>query len=81
MDLSRSLLPWYANEQIRNAVNLCLDAIETSGISATEALSIPEFLRFAIQKSNDFTLEHSKFKPMHVNVEIKDGSISLLTSD
>ena len=81
MDLKYSLLPWYTNEQIRNAVNLCLDAIESSGISATDALEIPASLESAIKRSNDFSLSNSKFKPTHIDVEIADGTISLVTRD
>lgn len=78
MNKNSSFLPWYGNNNLRNAVNLCLDAIKESGLSAAEAISIPECLKMAIQRSNSLALSQSDFNPVHIEVEIKDGGIDLI---
>ena len=60
---------WYFDEKMVKAVNLCMEAIETAGLSAEKAALVPEFLKSAIDRSNDEALRTSKFKKAPVVVD------------
>lgn len=60
---------WYFDEKIVKAVNLCMEAIETAGLSAESAALVPEFLKSAIDCSNDESLRTSNFKKTPVVVD------------
>jgi hypothetical protein len=75
-----SVLPWYGNKEMLTAVNQCVDAIEQAGLSAEQAIDVPNCLAEAIQRSNQVALSNAKFKAMHFRVEIKDGGY-LVTLD
>lgn len=53
---------WYFDEKMVKAVNLCMEAIETAGLSAENAALVPEFLKSAIDCSNGEALRTAKFK-------------------
>lgn len=60
---------WYFDEKMVKAVNLCMEAIETAGLSAENAALVPEFLKSAIDCSNDEALRMSNFKKTPVVVD------------
>lgn len=60
---------WYFDEKMVKAVNSCMEAIEASGLSAENAVLVPEFLKSAIDCSNDEALRSSKFKKVPVVVD------------
>lgn len=64
---------WYANEKMVDAVNLCMDAIKKSGISAKEAQQLPQYLDKAIRCSNEIFLQNSGFTPASITVEARNG--------
>lgn len=60
---------WYRQEDIRHAVNLCMKAIEESGISAERAALIPECLAQAIDCGNDMILSGTTFKSYDISAQ------------
>lgn len=69
---------WYVNEDLRNAVNLCMKALEESGVSADEAEMIPDCLAVAIRCSNRISMKQSKFKSTQIGVEFSNGGYDVV---
>lgn len=60
---------WYKQDDLCEAVNLCLKAIEESGISAERAVLIPDCLAQAIDCGNDMILSSTNFKSYHISTQ------------
>lgn len=71
---------WYSNEKLVSAVNLCMQAIEKSGISAEEAALVPKFLERSIECSNDALLASSTFKCTPIVTEPQGENYAKLIS-
>lgn len=63
---------WYLQGDLREAVNLCMKALEKSGISAERAELVPKCLSVAIQCSNAVALANAKFKAETIAVSEDD---------
>lgn len=72
MNVMGSLRDWYLQKDLRDAVNLCMKALEESGISAERADLVPQCLSVAIQCSNAAALANSKFKAEPITVNKDD---------
>lgn len=72
MNVMESLRDWYLQKDLRDAVNLCMKALEESGISAERADLVPQCLSVAIQCSNAVALASSKFKAETITVNEDD---------
>ena len=60
---------WYKQDDLCKAVNLCLKAIEESGISAERAALIPDCLAQAIDCGNDMILSGTRFRSYQQGME------------
>lgn len=72
MNVMASLRDWYLQRDLRDAVNLCMKALEESGISAERADLVPQCLSVAIQCSNAASLASSRFKAETITVNEED---------
>lgn len=73
MDRAYSLKSWYTQDDLVNAVNLCMEALARAGISAERATLVPECLKKAIECSNDITMGNTPFVAAPISVE-QDGA-------
>lgn len=60
---------WYKQDDLCEAVNLCLKAIEESGISAERAALIPDCLAQAIDCGNDMILSGTRFRSYQISAQ------------
>lgn len=77
MNKAYSTSPWYAQEDLIKAVNMCIDALEQSGISAERAKLIPECLTKAIECSNHIAMENTAFVAAPISVEREECSFKV----
>lgn len=77
MDKTYSLSLWYTQDDLVNAVNLCMEALERSGISAERAKLIPECLKRAIECSNDIAMGKTAFSSTPISVEREECSFKV----
>lgn len=76
-----SLTPWYAQEDLVKAVNMCIDALNKSGIKADRAELVPDCLLKAIQCSNRTALGSLAFYGLSVLAEGKDGHVKVTPAE
>ena len=66
--MQNEYINWYTDPDLLNAVNLCLNALSKSGISAERAAYVPGCLAKAIRCSNLMVLRESAFKQTPISV-------------
>lgn len=75
----------YASEErsrILDAANICMKAIEESGLSKNEALDVPALLEGIIKRSNQLMADKEPFKAQRVKVEHDGyGGIAIIDLD
>lgn len=76
-----SLEPWYAQEDLLKAVNLCIDALNKSHIKASRAELVPGCLAKAIQCSNEIALANSQFYGFNVSVKKENCGLEVTPSE
>lgn len=77
MDRAYSLSQWYTQDDLVKAVNLCMEALNRSGISAERAKLIPDCLRKAIECSNDIAMGKVAFISAPISVERQECSFKV----
>lgn len=72
---------WYAQPDIVSAVNLCMEALEKSGISADRATLVPDCLASAILCSNQIVLQDAAFKGAEIEVKEVNGGYDVIPKE
>lgn len=62
--------------RILYAANLCMKAIEKSGLSQSEALEVPSCLASIIERSNQLSANKAPFSPKYLKI-MADGRCGL----